>query len=441
MALRGTVTPHFALLRNVSSLAGGMMVNSVLGFAYWWTAARFFSLETAGYTAAAVSIMSLIGLLAQLGLGTVLIGNALSDEKKQVGLISAAIIVSSAMAILLGFLFLAAAWVASLDLGRITGSTAGAFCFVLGCGATCLVAMLDSAFIGLLRSSIAVSQEIALSAGKLGLLVLFAVQYGAAVDEEVVFATWIIAQAVSACVFAVLLRRLTREYAPVPDFAAVRALMPVSLAHYLLDLVIQTPVIVMPFLVTVLLSPAVNAAFNAAWMMVRITFLLPAALSTMLFAIGRAKRNAFASRLRFSILLLTVGGAGVIVCFAFFADFILNIFNRQYPAIAANSLRLFGASFLAVAVSSLYLAIQRLNGRMIRAVYVFASGGLAELLFAAIGAHLFGLSGLSFGWTVAVTLQAIYMAKLVLREADLFNAKRAQLINKVNIPWRNSPAV
>lgn len=426
-AFRLTIKPHAALLRNATSLAGGMVVNSALGFAYWWIAARFFSLETVGLTAATVSITSLIGLFAQLGLGTILIGKAISDGQKQAGLISAALIVSFGMAILLAILFLAIAWTASLDIGHITGSKAGVIIFVLGCGTSCLIAMLNSAFIGLLRSSFAMSQETVLSLCKLALLALVVVKCGSTTNEVIVFATWIAAQAVSACIFAAALWKLTRESSPVPHFGAVRGLMRVSLSHHLLDLVLQTPMLIMPFLVMVVLSPKVNAAFNAAWMMLRITIMVPAALSTIIFAIGYKDRNAYASRLRFSLLLFIVSGAGVVICFAWLADFILGIFNREYPAIAANSLRVLGIAFIAVSVSSLYLAIQRLSGRMIRAAYVFAAGGFAGLLFASIGAHFHGLLGLCLGWTAAVTLQAGYMAKLVLREAWPLEPKHVDL--------------
>ncbi len=426
-ALRLALKPHAALLKNATSLAGGMVVNSALGFAYWWIAARFFSLETAGLTAAAVSITSLIGLFAQLGLGTILISKALSDGEKQAGLISAALIVSFAMAILLGILFLAIAWIVSLDLGRITGSKAGVIFFVLGCGTSCLITMLNSAFIGLLRSSFAMSQETALSLCKLALLAIVAVKSGSAANEVIVFATWIAAQAVSACIFAAALWRLTRESVPVPHFGAVRGLMRASLSHHLLDLVIQTPMLIMPFLVTVVLSPEVNAAFNAAWMMLRITIVLPAALSTMIFAIGRKDRTAYSSQLRFVLLLFIASGAGIVICFASLADFILGIFNQQYPAIAANSLRVLSMAFIAVSVSSLYLAVQRLSGRMIRAAYVFAVGGFAGISFACIGAHFHGLLGLSLGWTAAVILQAGYTAKLVIQEAWPLNAKHVNL--------------
>lgn len=416
-ALRLALKPHIALLNNAVSVAGGMVVNSALGFAYWWIAARFFSLETAGLTAATVSITSLIGLSGQLGLGTILISKAFSFGKKQAGLISAALIVSSGMAILLGIAFLVIAWFTSLGLGGITGSRAGIALFVLGCGTSCLIVMLNSAFIGLLRSTFAMAQETALSFCKLALLALVAVKWGSTANEVIVFATWIGAQAISALIFAAALWKLTRESVPVPHFGVVRGFMRVSLSHHLLDLVIQTPILIMPFLVTAALSPAVNAAFNSAWTMLRITIVLPAALSTIIFAIGDKDRNAYASRLRFSLLLLIVSGAGVVICLTSLADFILGIFNPEYPAIAANSLRVLSITFIAVSVSSLYLTIQRLNGQMIRATYVFAAGGFAGLVFACIGAQFYGLLGLCLGWTFAVTLQASYAAKLVLQEA------------------------
>ena len=52
-------------------------------------------------------------------------------------------------------------------------------------------------------------------------------------------------------------------------------------------------------------------------------------------------------------------------------------------------------------------------------------GGLLEVLMAAIGAYLGGLTGLSLGWTMAVGVEAIFMLRPVYQVATLQRAERA----------------
>ena len=59
---------------NAGSLMAAIVVNSGLGFVFWWLAARTFSPSEVGFAAAAVSAMTLLGTLGVLGLGTLLIG-------------------------------------------------------------------------------------------------------------------------------------------------------------------------------------------------------------------------------------------------------------------------------------------------------------------------------------------------------------------------------
>ena len=81
---------HQDLLSNASTLAATTCVTSVLGFAYWAIAARLFSQQAVGYSAAAISAMTLLGTIGMLGMGTLLIGE-LPRRKDRAGLVSAAL--------------------------------------------------------------------------------------------------------------------------------------------------------------------------------------------------------------------------------------------------------------------------------------------------------------------------------------------------------------
>lgn len=424
------------LAAHAGALAGGAISSSALGFAYWWFAARYFSPDAVGQTAAAVSIMSLIGLFGQFGLGTLLIGQNQIDRKSVAVLISTSLAVSLTVSALIGagFVLLSARF--PIGLGAITGAWGGAVCFVIGCAFTGCALVLDNAFIGLLRSSLQTYRNLVFSLLKLVLLaavagaVWIAGRAGDAAPaglEQWIFGGWALGAALATAAFVGYLARVLPGGLPRPNLSALRTRTRAVLSHHLLDIATQAPAIAMPFLVAVLLSPAVNAAFNAAWLILRITFFVPTSLTTVLFAVGVAEPDAFAARLRFSLLACVAAGLAVELVFLVFGPFILSMFNPAYPDLAGASFEVMGLAFIAVSINCHYLSIQRLRHRMLAASVLFAMGGVLELSLAFLGSQISGLLGLTVGWTVAVFIQALLVLPTVLGAAGLGRLSAAKL--------------
>ncbi|MFI5013267.1 MAG: hypothetical protein ACHQAY_13070 [Hyphomicrobiales bacterium] len=352
-------------------------------------------------------------------MSTLLVGQTSVQEANKSGLILASLAVSLLASLLFGILYTAIAHMGSLELGGVMRSSAGIACFIFGCGIAGFGMVLNNAFVGLLRSSLQMYQNAIFSTLKIALLVLVVAQLGSVAGEGIIVATWVLAQAVSVIAFTMILMRLISHGGHLPNISLLRPHLRSVLGHHLLDLVTQTPVLVMPFLVTIALSPTVNAAFNVAWMMLRITFLVPAALVTVLFAVGTSDPGAFIARMRMSLILSTASGVAAALLFFFFSDIILAFFNPAYPGIAAHSLSLLGISLLGVAVRGHYLAIKRLRHEMVAASRFLAFAGLLDLLFALVGSRLGGLLGLTVGWTLAVFVEAALMLPVVMQAADL----------------------
>jgi O-antigen/teichoic acid export membrane protein len=92
--LRRAASRHATLLKNSGALAFAAASAAVLGFAYWWLAARCFSPDAMGKASALLSLMGFAGLLGDAGLGTLLAGEIIRNPKTQHGLIMAAILVA-----------------------------------------------------------------------------------------------------------------------------------------------------------------------------------------------------------------------------------------------------------------------------------------------------------------------------------------------------------
>src|SRR2546422_7670871 len=81
------------MLINAGSLVGATVVTSILGIAYWWVAAWWFSPQAVGLGSAAISAMTLLGTICILGLGTLLVGELPRQPGKAGSLITAALII------------------------------------------------------------------------------------------------------------------------------------------------------------------------------------------------------------------------------------------------------------------------------------------------------------------------------------------------------------
>ena len=116
-------------------------------------------------------------------------------------------------------------------------------------------------------------------------------------------------QLASILLFAFFLRHRGRSVWCRPDFRALRPLVKTVLSHHLLNLITQGPTLLLPFIVTVVFTAQVNAAFYAAWMILSVALLVPSALTTTLFTIGSVEPETIAVRLRFSLFVCALASA------------------------------------------------------------------------------------------------------------------------------------
>jgi O-antigen/teichoic acid export membrane protein len=224
------------------------------------------------------------------------------------------------------------------------------------------------------------------------------------------------------------IRQLLRQYRP--EWALIRKLGRVALGHQALNLALQSPRLMLPVLVTVLLSAAANAHFYVAWMIAGFVFLAPQSLTTVLPAVGAAEPRALARKIRHTLAMSS--GIGLLACLGLLvgADLALTLFGPGYAEQAAWSLRVLGLAVFPLIVRYHYVAIARIRGAFKNAALFMALGGLFELAMATLGAILAGLVGLSIGWTVALGVEAALLARLVYSVAAEADAKEHPALNR-----------
>jgi len=408
------IKANSVLLVNAGSLVGTTAVTSVLGFAYWWLAARQFPLEAIGIASASISAMTLLGYLCMLGLGTLLITELPRQPGQAGSLISTALIVVGGVGGCIGILFVLVAPYLSADFRILRVSIADIVIFAVGVSLTAITLVLDQALIGLLRGELQLWRNTLFAVAKLVALFVVGLWLSHA-SGITIYATWAVGTALSLAAvsaFVVFKKKgLGKSY--LPQWGLLRKLGAAALQHHLLNLILLVPTLALPVLVTVLLSATMNAWFYVSWMIASFVFLIPGAVTTVLHAMNSAQPSTLAHKARMTIGLALVTSALANCLLQFGTKQVLDLFGSTYAEQAAWTLRILAIAAFPLIIKNHYISICRIHDRIARAMLGMLPGGLLELGAAALGAHLGGLSGLSIGWVAAIYIESMFMFRTV----------------------------
>lgn len=404
------------MLTNAASLIGTTGVTSVLGFAYWWLAARRFLPEVVGIGSASIAIMALLGSFCVLGLGTLLITELPRQPEQEGSLISTALILVGVVGMVVGVLFVLIAPYLSTEFLPLRASVTDVIIFGLGVSQTAITIVLDQALIGVLRGSIQLWRNTIFAIGKLILLFMASVWIAHATGMSI-YATWTIGGILSLIALVVCLpfNKSWRSRNYLPQWSLLKKLGLSALQHHVLNLALQMPSLLMPVLVTTLLSAKMNAWFYVSWMIVNVVFLVPNALTTVLHAMNSAQPATLAQKARSTIGLAFLASLGANIVLLFGTQQVLSVFGSGYAENAAWSMRFLALAAFPLVIKAHYISICRIQDRVTKAMLSMIPGGVLELVAASVGAYLGGLSGLSLGWTLAIFCEALFMLPTVLK--------------------------
>lgn len=409
------VKTNLVMLLNAGSLVGTTLVTSVLGFGYWWFATRLYSPASVGLASAMISAMTLLGTFGMLGLGTLLTGELPKQPDKAGSLISVALIVVGIVGIVLGAIFAGTAPLLSKDFEPLGADGVSILLFALGVGLTTITLVLDQALIGLLRGGLQLWRNTLFAAVKLLVLVgaSFLLAHAAGMT---IYATWLIGNVISLVALIVFIpfRKKGMRIA-FPDWGLLRKLKSAAFEHHLINIILLAPPLVLPILVTIQLSATANAWFYVSFMLANFVFTLTYALSTVLYAESAAQPALLARKARFTLGIAFITSIAANIVLQFGAKLILGIFGHIYADEAALSLRILSLAVFPLIIVSHYIAIRRIQDRIIQAIIPITLGTIIEIGGAVIGAHLGGLSGLSIGWIIGLSIEALYMSPAIYR--------------------------
>ena len=416
------------ILRISASLVGTQAVTSVLGLLFWAIASRGFTRDQFGVANAAISAMGLLGALGTLGLGTLLISLLPRTEQgvRRVTVRTALAVSAAAGTLLAVVVPVVAIQVLQLDnLSPIAGSPGHATLFAVGTGLAAVVLVLDQAVLVIGSGNLQLERNVIASATKV--VVLLGLAAAGATDGMAVFAAWAVGTVVSLPFVAHRTRggRALQQHPRLIDLSSMRGLGRRALSHHALNTTLQSPLMLLPVIVTAAVSADANAPFGAALQLTGFVFALPYALSVGLFAAAEGDDGEVLRRMRVTLPLgLGVSVAANLALFPL-APYVLRIFGDTYAADGADVLRILVLAGLPFVIKDHFVALRRVQGRTGDATLVLIAFTVAELAAALVGAHVGGVVGLSAAWVGVLVVEALLLTVPLLAARRRFVAQEA----------------
>jgi O-antigen/teichoic acid export membrane protein len=402
------------LYGNVYALTLNAAISTVLGSAYWVLAARLYSPADLGVGAAAISTMTFLSNLSQLNLNAAL-GRFLPRSGASGGrLIAYAYGASSLVALVVSATFLVVASAISERLAFLAASPLIAVLFCVSVAAWGIFTLQDSVLTAL-RGAVWVPVENA----SFGLAkILLVIGLAGSLPGLGVFLSWnlpvIIALVpVNLLIVRLLLPRLRSiRDSTLPDWRVLRRFIALDYLGYLF---LQAGTNALPLLVTAVLGATANGLFYVAYSIASSLDLVAYNFGMSLTVEGSRNESRlalYAGQILRRALLLFIPGI-TLLCLA--APLVLALFGPQYAQSSVPLLRLLLLAVIPRLVSTIFIAVSRVQRRVGRIVAVQAATSILALSLSLLSMGRLGIVGVGVAYLISQTVVASAVLPSLLR--------------------------
>lgn len=403
------------IVRTTASIMGSTIATSVLGFAYWWAAARVFDPVEVGLSSAAVSAMLLLAKLGTMGIGTALAGTLPRHDGAPGRLLMTGILAAAAIGAALGAVFALLAPVLSPNLAPLASTPLVVLLFALGVALSSVASVFDQGVIGLLRGGVQLYRNVVFASSKLAAVVVA----GLVVPELrlVILATWVLGEVVSLGGL-IFLRRSGVEMLPRrADWSTLANLASHTVAHHALGVARYAPTLAMPVFVAAMLSTEANASFYVMLLVAGIVQLVSSASTFTLYAVARHRPEDVPRQVRLTLLLSFGGLVPAIATLVVLGEPVLSVFGPRYAADAQPTLTLLALTAIPLVIRDHWIALQRIHERLARAAVITSVVAVIEVVAALLGAQVAGVPGLAVGWLIGLAVPSVFQIPAVVDAA------------------------
>ncbi|MCK4491548.1 MAG: lipopolysaccharide biosynthesis protein [Candidatus Altiarchaeales archaeon] len=419
------------LYSNATLLMARGIVTSVLGFFFWTIVARLYSTEDVGLGVTMISAATLLALISTLGFEISIVRFLPSSKKEDVEkIINSCLMMAGIFCILVSTLFITNIGVWSAGLTFIKDDVTVLFLFMAFVLSWLMSELIDSVFISQRTAKFVLFKGIIASVLKF-LIALVALPLGA----FGIFVAWGVADLISLLVYYLyFIPKILPGYRikPVISRDVIDNLIRFSFANYSAKILGIVPILLLPLMITSLLSEEMSAYFYIAWMIANVLFIISFTISQSLLAEASTHEERMGElvikSITFALVLIIPG----IVFLLLFGDWFLLLFGADYSENATQLLHIFALSSIPFAFTNLYFSVMNIRKRLKNIILMNALVAVVTLIGSYVLIADMGLMGVGFSWICARVLAVILIGVLEIRNIAGFYVKatRAMTFNK-----------
>jgi O-antigen/teichoic acid export membrane protein len=372
-------------------------------------AARLFPPSEVGLASGVVAAMMLCVQLAVFGVGSALISVLAAYRQRLSLLINTAGTSVVGLSVVAALLFLLLARSAFHELDVVVGVPILAVAFVAMTILGAVNVIFDNVSVAIRRGDQVLTRNVLFGLVTIGVPLTLASSVGGR-GSWLILIAWTLAGLVACSIGVVQLRRSLPEYRPaiVIDRPLTAELIRIGLPNWALTMTERGPALLMPILVTELISPTVNAYWYAVWMMAWVVMIIPVSAGQTLFA-EAARDPANAMRATRHGIATSLGlGVPAAIAVVIFANIALSLMGARYAAAGDLALRILVLTVLPFTVIQAYFAICRARRQLGEAVVVGTLSGIAAVAAALVAGSIAGLAAMATAWVVVQSVTAAF---------------------------------
>ncbi|MBV8861025.1 MAG: oligosaccharide flippase family protein [Mycobacterium sp.] len=400
-----------SLFRNSLYNLANSVAAAGFGYLFWLLAARLCSPATVGLTAAATSAATIITAVSSLGVGGTLIQSLPGQQKKTEWSATfwAGMATTTLFAVALCATGLAVLPLMSRELMVLRHADYAAV-FAVGTVAMTVGVTLDCVCMAERRASYAFCRNASSSAAKVLLLGLLTLTFGP--DAFDLLGAWGVAAAFGLGLGVALLIRNIGVARP-PEFSVLlrtaRRFRSRLTGNQLIGMGAVLLPYLLPILVTARLGARDNAYFYTTWMLAGLFLTIAPAFSVSLFAEGMHQPERLGALARSASKIIGAILVPGLLTILVLGGTLLSAFGHDYTDNAVGLLRLAVLASIPDAVTNVYVAVLRVEGRLTAAASLNVSIAIGTLVTSWFLLPLLGVSAVGYAFLAMQLCGCVYV--------------------------------
>ncbi|GBE20040.1 MAG TPA: hypothetical protein ENG87_02390 [Candidatus Pacearchaeota archaeon] len=381
-----------SLYRNSIYLMSSTLVMAVLGFAFWMMIARMFTTYEVGLATTIISVMGLITGLSVLGLNVGLI-RYLPKAKEKNKKINTSLTLVGIVSIIVASLFLLGLGKFSPSLLFIQENMIMSFSFIIFMIISGFGSITDSVFIAYRNTKYILAKNTIFSVMKLILPFAF-ISLGA----YGIFSSWMISMMIAISFsFFILIRKYGFKPKVVFYDSIIRKIGKYSFGNYIAGFIGSLPLMILPLMITNMISPETTAYYYMAMMIAGLLFVIPSATTQSLFAEGSYNEDKLKQQIKKSIKIIALLMVPGILITMFFGQYILLAFGKEYSTEGFRFLQIIAFSGIFISITKVYESVLRVKKQIKKIAYVNTTVAIISISLAYALMNK-GLLGVGIAW-------------------------------------------